>query len=166
VSASETSTPAGRRAAERDRPITPVPPATETPAPARRAEAASRPHARRARLLLTRVDPWSVMKLAFLLSIALGIMLVTAVALVWLTLDSLGVFDAVNRTATDVTQGPAGGGLDIRRYVAFDRVLGATGILAVVNVVLLTALATLGAFLYNLATSLVGGLQVTLTEDT
>lgn len=121
---------------------------------------------RRARLVLARVDPWSVMKLAFLLSIALAIVLVVAVVVLWSVLDGLGVFDSVAKTLEDVTRNENGsGGVDLTSYIGLSRVVGITTILALVNVVLMTALATLGAFLYNLAASLVGGLHVTLSED-
>ena len=45
------------------------------------------------------------------------------------------------------------------------RVMGFTMIVAVVDVVLITAIATLGAFLYNLAAALLGGIEVILAED-
>src|SRR5690625_4122066 len=47
---------------------------------------------RRVRLTVSRVDPWSIMKLSFLLSIALGIVLVVAVALVWTVLNAMEGF--------------------------------------------------------------------------
>ena len=56
-------------------------------------------------------------------------------------------------------------GFDILAYVGFNRVMTLTALLTGINVILMTALCTLGAFLYNLAASLVGGLHVTLTED-
>jgi hypothetical protein len=106
------------------------------------------------------------MKLAFLLSIALAIVLVVAVVVLWSVLDGLGVFDSVAKTLADVTRNENGsGGVDLTSYIGLSRVIGITTILALVNVVLMTALATLGAFLYNLAASLVGGLHVTLSED-
>lgn len=120
---------------------------------------------RRARLSVLRVDPWSVMKLSFLLSIALGIVVTVAVAVLWNVIDGLGVFDAVGRFADQVTSGEDGGGIDIDQYVGLDRVLSLTALLSAINVVLLTALATLAAFLYNVCAALVGGLQVTLAED-
>ena len=43
--------------------------------------------------------------------------------------------------------------------------MGFTMIVAVVDVVLMTAIATLGAFLYNLAAALLGGVEVILAED-
>lgn len=120
---------------------------------------------RKARLRLVRVDPWSVMKTAFLLSIAFGIMLVVAVTVLWSILDASGVFDSVGGLLTDITATDASPGLAINEYVQLPRVLGVTLLVSVVDVVLLTALATLGAFLYNLAASLLGGLELTLAED-
>jgi hypothetical protein len=116
-------------------------------------------------LVISRVDPWSVMKLAFLLSIALGIVFVVAVVVLWSILDAMGVFTAVASTVEELTAGESGGGFDLLAYVGFNRVVGVATILALVDVVLLTALSTLAAFLYNIASSLVGGLHVTLAED-
>lgn len=147
-------------------PTATMPPVREqAPSTTTRATAA-RPKARRARLVLARVDPWSVMKLAFLLSIALAIVAVVAVLVLWTVLDTIGVFDSVGRTVESVTRASdSAQGVDILDYVGFGRVLTVTSVLAAVNVVLLTALCTLGAFLYNMAAGLVGGLNVTFTED-
>ena len=120
---------------------------------------------RRARLVLTRLDPWSVMKLSFLLSLAAGIVFVTAVGVLWTVLQGMGVFEAVDRTAGDLTRGESGSGVNVASALRLGRVLAVAAALALVNAVLLTALATLGAFLYNLASGFVGGLRVTLTED-
>jgi hypothetical protein len=130
------------------------------------ASTAKRPKARRARLLLSRVDPWSVMKLSFLLSIAMMVMVLVAVAVLWNVLDTMGVFESVGRTVETVTRDRDDGqGFDIMSYVGFGRVMTVTALLAGVNVVLMTALSTLAAFLYNLAASLVGGLNLTFSED-
>lgn len=134
----------------------------------RAAERAERPEPaavgpRRVRLALARIDPWSVMKLAFLLSFAVGIMIVVATAVVWTTLDSMAVFTQVNQTIAEVTGSETF--FDLEEYVAFDRVISLATIIAIVDVVLLTALATLMAFLYNIVAALVGGIHVTLTDD-
>ncbi len=120
---------------------------------------------RRARLRLTHVDPWSVMKTAFLLSVAIGVVTVVAVAVVWGVLGVAGVWDSINKTVLDVIGGDTSETFDIRDYLGTSRVMGFTMIVAVVDVVLITAIATLGAFLYNLSAALLGGLEVTLTED-
>ena len=127
---------------------------------------AGRVRARKARLVLGRVDPWSVMKLSFLLSIALAIVAMVAVFVLWSVLDAMGVFDSVGRTVESVTRSnDSAQGVDILDYVGLGKVLSVTFVLSAVNVVLLTALCTLAAFMYNMAASLVGGLHVTFTED-
>ena len=134
-----------------------------TPVPVRATAPAAK--ARRARLVLTRVDPWSVMKLSFLLAIALGIVTVVAVMVLWNVLDAMGVFSSVSSTYEELTTSERSSGTDLMQYLGFSRVVGVATMIAAVNVVLITALATLSAFLYNLTTALVGGLHVTLSED-
>ena len=120
---------------------------------------------RKAHLRVTHVDPWSVMKSAFLLSIAIGIVLVVAVMVIWSVLGATGVWDSINRAVTDVVGSETSDSFDIQDYLGMSRVMGFTMIVAVVDVVLLTVIATLGAFLYNLAAVLLGGVEVTLAED-
>ncbi len=120
---------------------------------------------RRARLRLTRIDPWSVMKSAFLLSIAFGVVTVVAVAMVWTVLDGAGVWTSINDTVKESIGGPETADFDIENYLGTSRVLGFTMLVAAVDVVLLTAVATLGAFLYNMSAALLGGVEVTLAED-
>jgi len=128
-------------------------------------QSSGRPRTRRARLRVTHVDPWSVMKVSFLLSIAIGIVTVIAVAVVWSVLGAAGVWDSINTSVQEVIGGETGQSFNVEDYVGTSRVLGFTMIVAVVDVVLITAIATLGAFLYNLAATLLGGLEVTLAED-
>ena len=127
--------------------------------------AAGRGRTRRARLRMTHIDPWSVMKTSFLLSVAFGIVTVIAVAMVWSVLGAAGVWESINQTVREVIGGETGSAFDVENYVGTSRVLGFTMIVAVVDVILLTAIATLSAFLYNLAATLLGGLEVTLAED-
>lgn len=120
---------------------------------------------RRARLRLTRIDPWSVMKTAFLLSIALGVVTIVAVFIVWSVLGAAGVWDSINRSVTDVVGTGSSSNFDVTNYLGISKVMGFTMVVAVIDVVLFTAVATLAAFLYNMAAALVGGIEVTLTED-
>ncbi|QBR92891.1 DUF3566 domain-containing protein [Nocardioides euryhalodurans] len=139
--------------------------APSKPVTARRAPAGQdKKGPRRARLRLTRVDPWSVMKTSFLLSVAFGIVTVVSVFIVWSVLGGAGVWDSINATVEDIL-GSEAGGFDVTDYVGTSRVLGFTMLVAVVDVVLLTAIATLSAFLYNMAAALLGGIEVTLSED-
>ena len=120
---------------------------------------------RRARLRLTRVDPWSVMKTSFLLSIAFAIVTVVSVAMVWAVLGGAGVWDSINATVSDVVGEESASEFDIENYLGTSRVLGFTMLIAAIDVVLLTAVATLTAFLYNMSAALLGGIDVTLAED-
>lgn len=135
-------------------------------AASRSGTAAPRPKGtRRARLRLVHLDPWSVMKTSFLLSIAFGIVTVVAVAVVWSVLGAAGVWDSINSTVSDVVGGDSAQNFDVQNYVGTSRVLGFTMVVAVADVLLITAIATLSAFLYNLAAALLGGVEVTLAED-
>src|SRR6476659_3213882 len=131
---------------------------------AKKAAVGGRPP-RRARLRLTRVDPWSVMKTAFLLSIAFGVVTVVSVLMVSSMIDAAGVWDAMNQTVQDVVGGQDSAGFDVTDYLGTSRVIGFTMLVAVIDVVLLTAISTLGAFLYNMAAALLGGIDITLVED-
>ncbi|TLP80083.1 DUF3566 domain-containing protein [Nesterenkonia sphaerica] len=121
---------------------------------------------RKARLLVSKVDPWSVLKMSFLLSVALGIMLVVCAVTLWSMMDLTGVFDRVNDLAGQILGGNAeAGGFQLQELVTVGQVASFATIIAVVNVVLLTVLSMLAAVLYNLSASLVGGVGVTLTDD-
>lgn len=137
--------------------------AANTAAPAQRRPSGRAP--RRARLRLTRIDPWSVMKTAFLLSIALAVVTVVSVFIVWSVLGAAGVWDSINQTVQDIVGGEDASSFDITDYVGLSRVMGFTVLVSVIDIVLMTAVATLGAFLYNMTSALVGGVDVTLTED-
>ena len=118
---------------------------------------------RRARLYVSRFDPWSVTKAAFILSLAIGIVLVVAVAAVWFILDRTGVIESLSGTVTDVVGSTSG--LDLITSLGFWQVIGATLIVASVEIVLISALAGLFTILYNLTVGITGGVEVVLTED-
>lgn len=155
--------PVGSSAAPK--PATSPRPAGDTPAPRPAATgtgglAGTGP--RRVRLAVSRVDPWSVMKLSFLISVAIGIMVVVASAVVWLTLDGLEVFARLDGLITEIL---ADSDFDLMDYVQFDRVISVATLVAVLDVFLITALSTIGAFLYNITAALVGGVHVTMTDE-
>ena len=120
---------------------------------------------RRVKLSVSRVDPWSVMKMSFLLSVTIGIAGVVMITVLWMILSGMGVFADINRTVEDVTKTSNGAGFDLMDYVGLGRVVSLSIVIGVIDVILMTAIATLGAFLYNVCSSLVGGLQLTLTDD-
>jgi hypothetical protein len=121
--------------------------------------------ARRANLVIARVEPWSVMKFSFLISLVLWIVLFVAVALLYYALSSLGVFGALQRTMASVTSSQTSAGVDLTKWTSATRVLGYTMLIGAVDVVLITAISTVGAVIYNLVTHLGGGIEVTLKES-
>lgn len=153
--------PGAKRSGEDAEGTTESPPQSRPGAGTPDAKAAAGP--RRVRLAVSRIDPWSVMKLSFLLSIAIGIALVVSVAVVWNVLNTMEVFTQADRLVTDIAGTETF--INILEYVEFSRVMSIAVVVAVVDVVIITALATLFAFLYNIVAALVGGLHVTLTDE-
>ncbi|NEC36605.1 DUF3566 domain-containing protein [Streptomyces rubrogriseus] len=130
-----------------------------------RTGARTTPRVRKARLRVSKADPWSVMKVSFLLSIALGICTIVASAVLWMVMDAMGVFSTVGGTISEATGSNESNGFDLQSFLSLPNVLMFTTIIAVIDVVLATALATLGAFIYNLSAGFVGGVELTLAED-
>ena len=118
---------------------------------------------RRARLYVTRFDPWSVTKAAFLLSLAIAIVLVVAVSVFWTVLDRTGFIASLSGTVTDVVGSTSG--LDLVTTLGFNQVIGATLVVASVEIVLVSALAGLFTVMYNLTVGITGGVEVVLSED-
>ncbi|QOV37093.1 DUF3566 domain-containing protein [Streptomyces ferrugineus] len=146
------------------------PQAYQTPAPGSavrrpRTGARTTPRTRKARLRVAKADPWSVMKVSFLLSIALGVCTIVASAVLWMVMDAMGVFSSVGGTISEATGSNESNGFDLQSFLSLPNVLMFTSIIAVIDVVLATALATLGAFIYNLSAGFVGGVELTLAED-
>ena len=134
---------------------------------ARQNPAASSPvssSGRRASLRLTHIEPWSVTRLAFAISVAMMIVSVVAVAIFWVVLEATGVWDQINGSVTSVLSDDSSS-FNITDYLGFGRMVGLTLVLSAINVILLTAVATIGAHLYNLAAQLLGGVEVTFTEE-
>ena len=151
-------------------PVAATPAATATPAPAPAApvaeaetEAPRRRAPRRARLYVYRVDAWSIMKVAFMLAVALGIVIVCAVAALWWLLDYSGVIATLARNVDEVI-GSGTTTFDLDAVLAFDRVMGITVVVAALEVALVSILAGLFAVLYNLTVGITGGVEATFTD--
>ena len=114
---------------------------------------------RRARLVVKRIDPWSVLKLTFVYSLAIYVLMLVAATALYGLLAGMGVFHALTTFFHTI-----GASSTFISYLHFGRVFLVVLVIGAVNVVLLTALATLGAFLYNLCGDLVGGVELTLTD--
>ncbi len=113
---------------------------------------------RRVRLSLTRVDPWSIMKVSFMLSVAAGIMFVVAAIFVWYMLDALHVFSTIKELAGTVLDSKTNNAYTaLLEYLKLSRAISMATIIAVINIILTTALSTIGALLYNVTGAFVGG---------
>lgn len=124
---------------------------------------APRSKIRRARLVVQKIDTWSVAKLIFLLSIALGIVTVVASVILWLFLQASGAFTGVNQLISSLGTGSTT--VDISQMISLGQVALVTTIFAVVNTVVFTLLGMIAAILYNLAAKLVGGVTLTLSDE-
>jgi len=116
---------------------------------------------RRANLQIKRVDPWSVLKLSLVLGVALFLVWLVAVGAMYAVLDGMGVWDKLNGTANDLFRADDGAAEPL---ISAGRVFGIAALVGAVNIVLFSALSTVGAFVYNVSADLAGGLEVTLAE--
>lgn len=116
---------------------------------------------RRASLQVKRLDPWSVLKLALVLSVALFFVWMIAVAVLYGVLDGMGVWEQLNGTFTELTQPDDAVNEPL---ISAGRVFGVASIIGAINIVLITALATVAAFIYNVAADFAGGIEITLSE--
>ncbi len=131
--------------------------------PTNRIQVASRPKNGpvRATMQIRRVDPWSALKVSLLLSVALFFVWMIAVAFLYLVLGGMGVWSKLNSNVGDLLTSTSGSGGEL---VSSGTIFGGALLVGLVNIVLLTAMATIGAFIYNLTTDIVGGVEVTLAD--
>lgn len=113
------------------------------------------------RLKLVYIDFWSVVKLSFLISVCLGVVQVVANFLIWVVLNSTGVFDRIDTLLSQVlTQS-----FSITSTFGLSQVMLFTFVIAILNVIVGTALGAIGALLYNLSVRFTGGLLVGFTNN-
>ena len=121
---------------------------------------------RRARLRISRVDPWSVMKTALLFGVAAWIIFIIATWIVFTVLGMTGLYDAINSAFTQIFSSPdVATAFDVQNYINTTRATALAALIGAVNVIITTALATIFAFLYNLSAVVMGGIEVTMAED-
>jgi hypothetical protein len=113
----------------------------------------------RASVQIRKVDPWSTLKVALILSVSMFFVWMFAVGFLYIVLDGMGVWDRLNNAFTDIVSESSESGL-----VTAGQVFGYSALIGGINIILFTALATVGAFIYNLCTDLVGGVEVTLAD--
>jgi hypothetical protein len=109
---------------------------------------------------IRRIDPWSTLKVSLVLSVALFFVWMIAVAFLYLVLGGMGVWSKLNSNVGDLLNNTSGS----VELVSSGTIFGSAVLIGLVNIVLLTAMATIGAFVYNLTTDLIGGVEVTLAD--
>ncbi|GIT78441.1 MULTISPECIES: DUF3566 domain-containing protein [Leifsonia] len=114
------------------------------------------------RLKLVYIDFWSTVKLSFLAGICLAIIAIVGTFLIWTVLDRTGIFDQVNSLVKDISG--AGGG-DLRAVLGLGQVMGFSLVVAILDIVVVTALGAVFALLYNLSVKITGGLLVGFTNN-
>lgn len=114
------------------------------------------------RLRLVHIDFWSVVKLALVASLVIAIVMVVAAILVWVVVEQTGVISSVDGLLNDVTGST---GVTVSTFVSFPGILAFAGICAGLQIIVTTALAAIGAFLYNLSVRLTGGLIFGFTNS-
>ncbi len=127
-------------------------------------KAPSKRSARQAHLTVARVEPWSVMKFSFVVSLVAFVILFVAVSVLYGALSALGVFASLQHVVSSVTSSQSSTGVNAAKWWSASRILGYTALLGSLNIVLITAMSTIGAVVYNLTSRLVGGVEVTLRE--
>ncbi|MCI2956831.1 DUF3566 domain-containing protein [Agromyces atrinae] len=113
------------------------------------------------RLRLVYVDFWSAVKLSFLIAVCFAIVTVVATFLIYTVLNSTDIFTKVNDVVKDI----AGTGGDLTAILSLGNVMGFAIIVALVNVVVTTALGAVAALLYNMSVKITGGVLVGFTNN-
>lgn len=111
---------------------------------------------RKAKLAVKRLDPWSVFVTSLVLSLLLGVITIIAAFVLYAALSALGVPSSINTNIGDITKN--------QNILTQGKFVGIAALIAAANVLLLTALATIGAMLYNVVATFTGGLELTLSE--
>ncbi|KTF04521.1 MULTISPECIES: DUF3566 domain-containing protein [Trueperella] len=116
----------------------------------------------RVRMTISRIDPLSALKLSFLVSVGVGIMIVIAAILLWFTLDAMHVWARIDELLVTLNSAPL---LELGQFMQFGRVVSFAVVVGVIEVVLMTLFGTVMALLYNVVAMLVGGLGITVTDE-
>lgn len=124
-------------------------------------KSAKKPATKQVRLKLVYVDFWSALKISFLAAVALAVITVVFFFLVYTVLMSTGVFEQVNGLYTQV----AGDSASLSDLLDLGTVMGFGVVVAILNLVIVTALGAILAALYNLAVKITGGVLVGFTNN-
>jgi uncharacterized membrane protein len=114
------------------------------------------------RLKLVYIDFWSSVKFSFLIALSLGIILVIATILVWVVLNSTGIFGSLDKILKDILGDP---NFTVTASLSLAQVALFAVVIAILNVVVGTALGAIASMLYNFSVRVTGGLLVGFTNN-
>jgi nitrogen fixation-related uncharacterized protein len=114
------------------------------------------------RLKLVYIDFWSAVKLSFLVAASLGIVLVVATILVWVVLNSTGIFGDLDNIFQDILSDT---NFSVASSFSLPQVALFAFVVAILNIIVGTALGAIASMLYNFSVRLTGGLLVGFTNN-
>ena len=114
------------------------------------------------RLKLVYIDFWSAVKLSFLVAVSLGIVLVVTTILVWVVLNSTGIFDDLDGLLREILGDPK---FTISANFSLESVALFAGVVGILNTVVGTALGAISSMLYNFSVRITGGILVGFTNN-
>ncbi len=117
---------------------------------------------RQIKMTISKVDPLAALKLGFLISVVIGFMIVIAMAIIWFVLDGIHVFAEMQGLLETLNSAQL---LEMMQYLEFGRWMSFAVIVAILDIVLMTALSAVAALVYNIISALVGGLRITVTDE-
>ena len=120
---------------------------------------AGRPAPRRIRVAIRRVNPWSVLRFSLLFYFCLMLVFVIGLAILYMVVDAIGVVGSLEQLLESLGFGGEAG-FEVNGAFLFRTLF----LIGLISVVVWSALTLFFAFLYNLISDLVGGIEVTLTE--
>lgn len=122
----------------------------------------SAPAQKQVQLKLVKIEVWSAIKAGFFVTVAAGIATLVGFFALWFVVGQIGLFASLNSLLAGVF---GDGGVDIEQELSLPRVMSFAATLAIVNVILGTALAGLYAMIFNVIGKITGGIAVSFTNN-
>ena len=115
---------------------------------------------RRVRRIIRKIDPWTALKVSLVFYIVLALAIVLSLIILWAIIESVGIPDRLDSFLNRL------GLFEQTTFIPTDDTLLRLAVFAgIAWTVVMTALTTLGAVMYNLVSDVVGGLEVTVLEE-
>jgi len=115
----------------------------------------------RAAVQVRRIDPWATFKVSAVLTVVGFFIWMIAIAVLYLVLGGMGVWDQLNSSFNTLTTDGTASESDV---IGTGSVFFWSGLIGAISAVLITALATVGSYIYNICADLVGGVEITIAD--